>query len=187
MLTNCSPSVCRNNAKSSFCALSANYENDGSNDNVLPTTNMSYFEVWLFCVSFPLLSFEDTLQYERISLLQITFRSAQNQQSLQISSALKSLLIFIPLSYSASLHFDRMHRRRGKEEKATHKKQLVASQVETNNPSLVRTKDQDGKLLETNDQIYSLGFEGDPSDSDPGYEVRKIELNSWFSNKVYLT
>ena len=71
-----------------------------------------------------------------------------------------------------------MHRRRGKEEKATHKKQLVASQVETNNPSLVRTKDQDGKLLETNDQIYSLGFEGDPSDSDPGYEVRKMELNS---------
>ena len=173
---------------SSFCALSTNYENDGSNDNVLPTTNMSYFEVWLFCVSFPLLSFEDTLQYERISLLQITFRSAQNQQSLQISSALRSLLIFIPLSHSANLHFDRMHRRRGKEEKVTHKKQLVVSQVETNdpslvrtnNPSLVRTKDQDGKLLETSDQseIYSPGFEGDPSDSDPGYEVRKIELNS---------
>ena len=84
---------------SSFCALSTNYENDGSNDNVLPTTNMSYFEVWLFCVSFPLLSFEDTLQYEKISLLQITFRSAQNQQSLQISSALRSLLIFIPFSH----------------------------------------------------------------------------------------
>ena len=73
-----------------------------------------------------------------------------------------------------------MHRRRGKEEKVTHKKQLVVSQVETNNPSLVRTKDRDGKLLETSDQseIYSPGFEGDPSDSDPGYEVRKIELNS---------
>ena len=89
-----------------------------------------------------------------------------------------------------------MHRRRGKEEKVTDKKQLVVSQVETNNPSLVRTnnpslvrtnnpslvktKDQDGKLLETSDQseIYSPGFEGDPSDSDPGYEVRKIELNS---------
>ena len=131
-----------------------------------------------------------------ISLLQITFRSAQNQQSLQISSALRSLLIFIPLSHSANLHFDRMHRRRGKEEKVTHKKQLVVSQVETNdpslvrtnnpslvrtnNPSLVRTKDQDGKLLETSDQseIYSPGFKGDPSDSDPGYEVRKIELNS---------
>ena len=81
-----------------------------------------------------------------------------------------------------------MHRRRGKEEKVTHKKQLVVSQVETNdpslvrtnNPSLVRTKDQDGKLLETSDQseIFSPGFEGDPSDSDPGYEVKKIELNS---------
>ena len=82
-----------------------------------------------------------------------------------------------------------MHRRRGKEEKVTHKKQLVVSQVETNNHGLVRTKDQDGKLLETNDQseIYCLGFEGDPSDSDPGYEVRKIELNSCSLNKIYLT
>ena len=82
-----------------------------------------------------------------------------------------------------------MHRRRGKEEKVTHKKQLVVSQVETNNHGLVRTKDQDGKLLETNDQseIYCLGFEGDPSDSDPGNEVRKIELNSCSLNKIYLT
>ena len=90
-----------------------------------------------------------------------------------------------------------MHRRRGKEEKVTDKKQLVVSQVETNNPSLVRTnnpslvrtKDQDGRLLETSDQseIYSPGFEVDPSDSDPGYEVRKIELNSCSLNKIYLT
>ena len=63
----------------------------------IPTTNITTSKFDLS--AFPLFSFENTLQYVRISLLQITFHSPQNQQSLQISSALKSLLILIPFSH----------------------------------------------------------------------------------------
>ena len=63
----------------------------------IPTTNITTSKFDLS--AFPLFSFENTLQYVRISLLQITFHSPQNQQSLQISSALRSLLIFIPFSH----------------------------------------------------------------------------------------